>query len=333
MNKKILATGLSFAMMLSIITVVGDAATINDIEKFNDVSKSSVTATKIIKYGWIYGKVLLKSGSAVYPGNNVTVYIYQSNENAISLSNENAINKNSSISLGTYSSLTNEKGEYNISHLKNGTYMIQATKNKLYTSPQKFVEIKGYVGTEVNFIIEISETRLNVDRSIMTGKIGGEISIQRENGSKYQPEITIYKGVEIKSVEIVQGKISLTVSGDENGGGKTIAITVNPSLFENAKDIIVKYDSETISMADNITDVLNPNDDGSHPEYLITFGANATEILISIPHFSEHEITVYSVAGAVVETLGGVNVVLTYIAICVIAAVLFVGTIYIRRRI
>jgi hypothetical protein len=333
MNKKILTIGLSFAMMLSVIAVLGNATTINDAKKFNDTSTFSGISPNIIKYGWVYGKVLLKSGDTIYPGNNVTVYIYQSNESAISLSNEDAINKNPSISFGAYSSLTNEEGEYNVSNLKTGTYMIQAAKNKLYNSPQKFVEIKGDEGTEVNFIVEISETRLEIDRSIATGKIGGEISIQRENGSKYQPEVTIYKGVEIKPVEIVQGKISLIVSGDEYGGGKTISITVDPSLFENAKDIVAKYDGEVISMADNITDVLNPNDDGTHAEYLITFGANATEILISIPHFSEHEITVYSVAGAVVETLGGVTAVFTYVAICVIAAVLFVGTIYIRRRI
>ena len=326
MNQKILTIGLSFAMMLSVIAVVGNATTINDVGKF------SGTAPDIIKYGWVYGKVLLKSGDTVYPGKNVTVYVYQSSENAISLSNEDAINKNPSISLGTYSSLTNEKGEYNISNLKTGTYMIQAAKNKLYNSPQKFVEIKGDEGTEVDFVIEISETRSEIDRSITTGKIGGEISIQRENGSKYQPEVTIYKGVEIKPVEIVRGKISLIISGDEYGGGKTIAITVDPSLFGNAKDIVVKYDGEAISMADNITDVLNPNDDGSHAEYLLTASANATEILVSIPHFSEHEITVYSAAGAVVEKLGGVTAVLTYIAICIIAAVLFVGAIYIRRR-
>jgi hypothetical protein len=173
---------------------------------------------------------------------------------------------------------------------------------------------------------------LEVDKSILSGDVGGEISIQRGNGSNYEQQITIYKGVEIKSEEIAQGKISLIVSGDEYGGGKTIAITVDPSLFENAKDIVVKYDGEVISMADNITDVLNPNDDGAHAEYILTLGANATEILISIPHFSEHEITVYSAVGAAVEALGGVTAVFTYIAICVIVAVLFIGIIYIRRR-
>jgi hypothetical protein len=276
----------------------------------------------IIHYGWVYGNVLLKSGDSTYPGKNVTIYIYQSEEDT---SNKNIIRPE-----GT-SYLTNESGEYNISSLSAGTYMMEAIKSKLYKS-QKFIEIKGEKGTEVNFIIEISETRLEVEKSIASGIIGGEINIERNDSNKFEQRITIYDGVEIRPAEIAQGNISLIVSGNENGGGKTIAITVDPSLFENAKDIIVKYDGEIISMADNITDVLNPNDDGLHAEYLLTLGANATEILISIPHFSEHEITVYSAAGAVVETLGGVNAVFTYIAICAIAAVLFVGAIYIRRR-
>jgi len=337
MNKKILTVGLSFAMMLSVIAMVGNATATNAAEKFNSIGAPSEISPNIIKYGWAYGKVLLESGNNTYPGNNVTVYIYQTNKNTISQSSQSKeyaanTNQNHPVYLRVSSVLTNKEGEYNISNLKTGTYMVQATKNNLFNSPQKFIEIKEDLGTEANFVIEISQTRAKVDKSITTGTVGGEISIQRENGSKYQSEVTIYKGVEIKPVEIAQGKVSLIVSGDEYGGGKTIAITVDPSLFENAKDIVVKYDGEAISMADNITDVLNPNDDGAHAEYLITFGANATEILISIPHFSEHEITIYSVAGAVVNTLGGVNAVLTYVAICAVAAVLFVGTIYIRRR-
>ncbi len=337
MKQKILIVGLSFAMILSVIAMIGNATTTNVAEKFNGVGAPSEISPNIIKYGWVYGKVLLKSGDTVYPGKNVTVYFYQTNKNTISQSSQSKeyatnTNQNHPVYLRVSSVLTNKEGEYNISNLKIGTYVVQATKNGLFTSSQKSIEIKEDAGTEANFIIEISVTRAKVDKSITAGTIGGEISIQRENGSKYQPEVTIYKGVEIKPVEVVQGKVSLIVSGDEHGGGKTIAITVDPSLFENAKDIVVKYDGEPISMADNITDVLNPNDDGSHAEYLITFGANATEILISIPHFSEHEITIYSVAGAVVNTFGGVNAVLTYVAICAVAAVLFVGTIYIRRR-
>jgi hypothetical protein len=47
-------------------------------------------------------------------------------------------------------------------------------------------------------------------------------------------------------------------------------------------------------MADDINDVLDPNNDGSHPEYLIVLGSNGTQLLVSIPHFSEHSITFFN---------------------------------------
>ena len=281
----------------------------------------TVVDSSDVTTGWIYGVVLFRSNDITYPAKNVKVQIYPSKTDTTG--------KNIILEAGPSTS-TDENGEYKISNVETGTYMIKAGRNP-YLS-EKFIEVNENEGTETNFIIDISETRFELEKSIESGIIGGEINIERSDSSKFEQKITIYEGVEIKPTEITKDRISLIVSGDEYGGSKTIAITVDPSLFENVKDIVVKYDGEAISMADNITDVLNPNDDGSHAEYLLTSGANATEILISIPHFSEHEITVYSVAGAVVETLGGVNAVLTYIAICVIAAVLFVGTIYIRRR-
>jgi hypothetical protein len=62
-------------------------------------------------------------------------------------------------------------------------------------------------------------------------------------------------------------------------------------------------------------------------------GNNGAQILVSIPHFSEHEITIYSVAGNVVEALGGITAVIVYIAICMVVAAVFVCSIYLRRRI
>lgn len=91
-------------------------------------------------------------------------------------------------------------------------------------------------------------------------------------------------------------------------------------------------------MADDLKDVLNPDDDGSHPEYWIIYDANGTHILVSIPHFSEHEITVYSLAP--VTSISSVKaasdillIMAVYIVICTIAAIIFVGSIGLRKRI
>ena len=48
---------------------------------------------------------------------------------------------------------------------------------------------------------------------------------------------------------------------------------------------------------------------------------------------SEHEIMIYSLAENVVEALGGITAVIIYIAICMVAAAVFVSSIYVRRKI
>ncbi|UCH72304.1 MAG: hypothetical protein JSW62_01795, partial [Thermoplasmatales archaeon] len=86
----------------------------------------------------------------------------------------------------------------------------------------------------------------------------------------------------------------LLVNGNETSGGKTIVITIGMGIFNFEEDIVIEYDGESIRMADDLSDALDPNDDGSHPEYLITIGSNGAQILVSIPHFSEHSISIYS---------------------------------------
>ena len=116
------------------------------------------------------------------------------------------------------------------------------------------------------------------------------------------------------------------MSGDEYISGKTIAINVDQDMFDINGNIDIKYDGENVKIADDIYDILNPNDDGSHSEYLITIGAEGIKLLISIPHFSEHTITISSVA-EVVDALGGPAAVILYITVFAIVAIIYIAPI------
>lgn len=177
------------------------------------------------------------------------------------------------------------------------------------------------------------ENRTLIDTAIEIGHVGGEINVWQKDNKTYEHKISIYDSVNITKLDAKNGEVSFTVSGNESRTGKTVVINVNSSMFNSDKNIAVKYDGENIKMADDINDVLNPNDDGSNPEYFVSVGANGTQISVSIPHFSEHEITIYSLAENVVEALGGVTAMIIYIAICMVAAVVFVSSIYVRRKI
>lgn len=58
------------------------------------------------------------------------------------------------------------------------------------------------------------------------------------------------------------------------------------------------FDGNEIPMADNLSDVLNPDNDGLQPEYSVVYVKSKCGdeffLLISIPHFSTHTITIES---------------------------------------
>jgi hypothetical protein len=189
----------------------------------------------------------------------------------------------------------------------------------------------GYHSSEVDILIEdfihadqSLSIREHIDEAIKEGKVGGEVFVQR-----FETEVVLYANMTMEIAEVKLGRIALRVNGDENETGKTIVLNIYNETVDSSSEIIVEYDHLPVSMADDIFDILNPNDDGSLPEYVMLQGANGTQILVSIPHFSEHTITVYNL----VEELGGITAAILYSSICVIVAIVFAGTIFIRKRV
>jgi len=287
-----------------------------------------------VEYGWIYGTVYIQYGNYTGPLANAIAYYRPLRSTS---------NNAQQIWRVTF---TDKDGNYFL-ELKPDTYELKAGRRRPSseivtiqlavneTVKQNF-NIKGIIQSTGDKPIDIINNTKLVE-AIKNGTVGGEITIWQNNSKLFEQEIMLYDGISIPSLDVEKGKISLIVSGDENSAGKTIAIATSLDIFDLTKDFVVEYDGEILNMADNTSDVLNPNDDGLHAEYLITIGTDGVEILISIPHFSEHEIIISTLElkGAVedlVESVGGPEAAMFYVSICVIASVLFIGTIYIRRR-
>jgi len=249
---------------------------------------------------------------------------------------------------------TDENGEYNFDFLQPGTYEITASKIGYKPSTKRVIVAEG--STEVNFILNATEIsyifddilcenysieniskyfkeRMSIDDAIINGYVGCKIIVNTSIGNSF----FIYSdGLTIKATNITENKISINISGDDTLSGKTIIIDVQGELFYDIENLIMEYDGEEIREADNLTDVLNPNDDGSHPEYWVIHDANGTHIIISIPHFSQHRITVSSLAAALIPAAATKSDIITIIAVyafvCAVAAILFVGIINLRKR-
>lgn len=228
----------------------------------------------VIPKGWIYGTMLASTpNEGTFPLEGALIEVWNSTGEFIS------------------SAYTNSDGYYEIHNLNFGTYRITVT----YTDGVTFNIYENLVidsarGYNVEVFSEELPNAKLIKEAIEEGKVGGKILIFKDQTNTFKHNISIYNGVEIKNLNIKKDYISLIVSGNETGGGKTIVIDIDSSIFDLSSEILVNYDGRPISMADDIQDILDPNNDGSHPEYLVVLGLNGTQLLVSIPHFSEHTI-------------------------------------------
>jgi hypothetical protein len=289
-------------------------AKVNDSEFTNtsDVFSFTTKTLPIIveEYGWIVGIVEIKYNDETIPAKKAEINIY----------------KNGGTSpIKTVNS--DENGIFVFLKVETGKYNIKATRDK-YSSIISSISVNSEEPIYINLFITVDENRYNVEKAITEGNIGGEIIVEEKEF--YEHKIIIYENISLTSIKISKGHISVTIDGNETLLGKTIVITVEKDIF--GENIVVEYDGNSINMADDIEDIFNPNDDGIYSEYLLVKGSQANQILVSIPHFSKHQINIRTLE-EITEPYGGIFGLVMYVSFCLIAAVAFIGTIYFRKRI
>lgn len=161
----------------------------------------------------------------------------------------------------------------------------------------------------------------DIEHAFKNRIIGGELSVMGYEENKVD-SISYYGDVYIEPVVVREGRISFNVSGNEEMGGRVIKVNIGGSACLS-DDIVIKYDGNVVREASSFDDIMNPNDDGSNPEYYkIMTEKEGMLVLISIPHFSEHEISI----NFVVE-----NPLFRAIAILFALAVVALATIYLFK--
>ena len=149
-----------------------------------------------------------------------------------------------------------------------------------------------------------------IEKAFLDKNIGGEVYIY----GKQTDNISFFGNVSInvdKSM-LEKGKVVLKVRGDDEEYGKVIKV----GIAKMHGKIVVRYDGRVIEEADGIEDILNPNDDGSNPEYLVlSSNKDGTFMLVSIPHFSEHKISIEFIVENPVARLVAISFGLLIVAI------------------
>ncbi len=165
----------------------------------------------------------------------------------------------------------------------------QAESNQNNTSIETQGEIENENNNEKAMHQETQQDANNIDNAKKNDTIAAEVDINNNNiGTQ-----SIDNNVSVKTEHPTSDTVSITVNASSQTGPKVLLINLNSTTIDvaNMKYIDVKYDGNHITPAANVDAVLHPAS-SDQPHYAILVTQSGAQILVSIPHFSTHTITV-----------------------------------------
>ncbi len=271
--------------------------------------------------GWIKGTVFEMDGNETVPIENAIVCIILSNLDNVITSQCTFTDEN-----GNYT-LEADIGTYTLKVGKEGYTTITIENVKVWANETTFKNITLEPGKdeESDFITLLIDEDDEIQEAIETGKIGAKVILPSKETTTESTVVSYgNEQIDITVIEIKKDSVSLLVDSDIQTG-KTIVVTTG---FAFNDEIVVKYDGKVIERADNFEDAIDSNDDGPFAEWYQIEDNEKAKIIISVPHYSEHIITICTLE----ETLSNLVSIGIYFIICMLAAIMFVGTIYLRKK-
>jgi hypothetical protein len=138
-------------------------------------------------------------------------------------------------------------------------------------------------------------------RSIMREKILGELYAESGNHACW-----VYNESDVLQCIAARARFLELLVRSNASGGKVLLVSVERRMLLPARalgEITVLMDRHKIRRTDSLADVLNPDDDDGRAEYFALLSAEGVQILVSIPHFSEHTITILCTRTAFIASI------------------------------
>jgi hypothetical protein len=150
------------------------------------------------------------------------------------------------------------------------------------------------------------ELRSKLRTAVEDRHLGAEVALERHptNASR---------AVQVLAYDDLAVQVRLPGTGSANAPiavqlsanlteGRTVVLHIDPSLLGNAtadRLDLHYYDDHAdgsrteavFARAGSLADVLDPTDDGGRPEYWVVADADGLQILVSVPHWSTHTVT------------------------------------------
>lgn len=137
------------------------------------------------------------------------------------------------------------------------------------------------------------QERSHIEDAKTNQTIAAEIEI--DNGTIDHKSID--NNIVVQTTNSSANSVNITVSATNQTGPKVILVNLNSTTIDvsSIKYLHVLYDGKVITPADNIDQVLHATS-SDDPHYSILITTNGAQVLISIPHFSTHTITLDSLS-------------------------------------
>ncbi len=162
-------------------------------------------------------------------------------------------------------------------------------QNNSNTSVGEEDDIENENNNEKAMHQETQQDANNVDDAKKNETIAAEVDINDESVGTQ----SIDNNVSVKTEHHTNDTVNITIDASSQTGPKVLLINLNSTTIDvaNMKFIDVRYDGNHITPAANVDEVLHPTS-SDQPHYAILVTQSGAQILVSIPHFSTHTITV-----------------------------------------
>ncbi|HLF23339.1 MAG TPA: hypothetical protein VI565_05395, partial [Burkholderiales bacterium] len=131
-------------------------------------------------------------------------------------------------------------------------------------------------------------------RALAAGRLGAEATIDA-NGERPVLRNQDY-GVEVKLKDASEGSATLTVDSP-NHEGKVVTFRLPKKILSavTPEEVRLLFDGNGARLASDVREVINGCDE---PLYVVVLTAESVDVMLCVPHFSEHTVTIQSSAAA-----------------------------------
>lgn len=138
------------------------------------------------------------------------------------------------------------------------------------------------------------KNREKIGGAIARGHVGAEATFNAIDDDVEQ-EVVSYGNVTMTTVRAERGNLTLLVEG-HGFEGRVLVLNVDGRFIgaDASEKLNILLDNASIERASDLTDILDPDDDGFAPEYYVVHDpvAEAFQLIVTVPHYSVHTLSV-----------------------------------------